>query len=103
MTTPRLVPIRTAADIGHTARAQRRARGMSQEVAARQAGVSRQWVNSFEQGARRAELGLVLDLFAALGLSLAVTDTEIVSPADTEPQGLDVDALLDSLRSADER
>jgi HTH-type transcriptional regulator/antitoxin HipB len=64
------VNIRTATDIGLVLRERRRALGLDQATLAKRIGASRQWVVEIERGKPRAEIGLVLAAFRALGLSL---------------------------------
>jgi transcriptional regulator with XRE-family HTH domain len=80
-----------ARDLGLYMRGRRRAAGLNQSDAARRAGVSRRWLSDFESGKPTAEIGLVFQLIAALGLLMDVR------PAP-EPE-IDLDAYLDSLGS----
>lgn len=64
----------TVRDLGALARAERRARGMTQAELAERLGVSRDWVVRLEQGHPRLEAQRVLDALAVLGLSLDVRD-----------------------------
>jgi HTH-type transcriptional regulator / antitoxin HipB len=78
-----------AHDLGLYVRSRRRAEGLNQSEAARRAGVSRRWLSDFESGKPTAEVGLVLQLIAALGLAMDV------GPAP-EPE-FDLDAYLRSV------
>jgi len=64
--------IRTARDLGHAVRAERRAHRLTQRELAEAAGVSRQWIVSLEAGKPGAELDLVLRTCHALGVQLDV-------------------------------
>lgn len=66
--------IETPAAAGAIVRAQRRARGLSQQALADMAGTSRKFLIDLEAGHKRAELGKTLAVMAALGLTLAATD-----------------------------
>jgi y4mF family transcriptional regulator len=81
-----------ARDLGLYVRSRRRAAGLNQSDAAHRAGVSRRWLSDLESGKPTAEVGLVFQLIAALGLALDVR------PAP-EPE-IDLDAYLDSLGSS---
>jgi HTH-type transcriptional regulator / antitoxin HipB len=60
--------INTPQDLGVVAQAARRRAGASQSEVALRAGVSRQWIGAFEAGHPRAELAIVLQVLAVLGL-----------------------------------
>ena len=54
-------------------RGRRKDLGLSQDLLARSAGVSRKWLSEFERGATTAvELPLVLRVLAALGLAVEI-------------------------------
>lgn len=78
-----------ARDLGLYIRGRRHAAGLNQSDVARRAGVSRRWLSDLESGKSTAEIGLVFQLIAALGLLMDVR------PAP-EPE-IDLDAYLDSL------
>lgn len=78
-------------DLGLFVRSSRREAGLNQSDAARRAGVSRRWLSDLESGKPTAEVGLVFQLIAALGLTVDVR------PAP-KPE-IDLDAYLDSLGS----
>lgn len=62
--------IRTARDIGALIRDERTKAGWDQKTLARQAGVSRLWINEVEKGKPGASVGRVLNTLAALGIEL---------------------------------
>lgn len=70
--------------------------GLTQAELARRAGVSRQWINEFEQGKPTAELGLVLRLLDALELELAIGERGVRWP--WARQDISLDDLLDAHR-----
>ncbi len=61
---------------------------------AKRVGVSRQWLIEAERGKPRAEVGLVLRMLDALGVRLAVDESEI-SPAD---RAQDIEAIVSAAR-----
>jgi y4mF family transcriptional regulator len=63
---------KTPVDVGLILRERRRALGLDQAALAERIGVSRQWLVEVEGGKARAEMGLVLRAFTALGLTLDV-------------------------------
>ena len=80
--------------VGDAAVAARRRRvdlGWSQQDVAARIGASRRWVYQFEGGKLGAEFGLVLRLFAALGIEL-----EIPRPGHIESAALDGAVDLDA-------
>ncbi len=79
----------TVRDLGAAVRAARQQAGLSQQALADRAGVPRQWVSRLETGSNPgAELRKVLDVLAALGLTVTLGP----SP---EPSSLDVDPFAD--------
>lgn len=62
--------IRNARDIGALIREERTNAGWDQKTLAKQAGVSRLWINEIEQGKPGASVGRVLNTLAALGIEL---------------------------------
>jgi HTH-type transcriptional regulator / antitoxin HipB len=62
--------VNTPGDLGAVARTARRRAGLSQTDVANRVGVSRQWIGALEAGHPRAELGIVLQTLAILGLEL---------------------------------
>jgi HTH-type transcriptional regulator/antitoxin HipB len=81
-----------AIDIGLVIRERRRKLNLGQEELARRVNVSRQWIVEIEKGKQRAEIGLVLRTFDALGLFLSIdsgrkaetTQAEIVASVDID-------------------
>lgn len=65
---------RSTADTAAAVRAARRARGLTQAQLAERAGVGRQWLVALEKGHDRAELGKVLAVLSALGLTLTTRE-----------------------------
>lgn len=92
-------PITSIRDVAAAVRGRRQTLGLSQADVARQARVSRQWISEFESGKPTAEIGLVIRLLDALGLSLNLeprdTTGESQPPVVTT---VDLDALLDKHR-----
>ncbi len=79
----------TVRDLGAAVRAARQQAGLSQQALADRAGVPRQWVSRLETGSNPgAELRKVLDVLAALGLTVTLWP----SP---EPTSLDEDPFAD--------
>lgn len=74
-------------EIGALARAARRARGWTQETAALEAGVSRQFVIALESGRHpNAELWRVLSVLSAVGATLSASfSDEVQEPAGSLP------------------
>jgi HTH-type transcriptional regulator / antitoxin HipB len=66
------VIVNTARDVGVVARQARERAGLSQTEVGQRVGVSRQWVGAFEAGHPRAELAIVLQALAVLGLEIGV-------------------------------
>jgi len=64
--------IRTPQDIGTVLRDRRKQLGLDQATLAQQIGVNRKWIIGAERGRARLELGLVLRVLNALGLSLDI-------------------------------
>jgi HTH-type transcriptional regulator/antitoxin HipB len=83
-------------DLAALLRGQRLAAGLTQAQLAAGAGVSRQWISELERGKPTAELGLVLAVLDALGLSLEVRDGPTEHPAPSS--AADLDALLEEHR-----
>lgn len=65
--------INTTHDLASAAKGRRLELGLTQADLAVRAGVSRDWVNSFERGKRTVELARVLNLLEALGLEIELT------------------------------
>lgn len=84
----------TVRDLGAALREARRAAGLSQEALAERAGVSRQWLSRLETGSNPgAELRKVLDVLAALGLTVRL------GPSPQPP--FDVDPFADMFEDRD--
>lgn len=62
--------IRSASDLGAAIRERRRGMGWTQAQLAARIGTSRVWVNEVENGKPRAQLALVLQTLAELGLEI---------------------------------
>ena len=90
--------VRTPKEIGLLIRDRRTTLGMTQANLAKQVGVARQWIVAIEQGKRRAELGLVLDVLWALGLLVDVRKARAGGP-ESEPSPIDL--VLDRARRGD--
>jgi DNA-binding XRE family transcriptional regulator len=89
--------VRSIHDLASAARGRRLELGLSQAEIAARAGVSRDWVNSFEAGKPTVELILVLRILEALNLRLDVARSADL--LDSCPPGsVDLDALLDEYR-----
>ncbi len=89
--------IRTPQDIGAIVRESRQQAGLDQAELARRAGVSRQWLVEMERGKPRAEIGLILRVFNALGLHLQSGSAPYVAGVAEAP-GPDIDAIGDAAR-----
>ena len=95
------IPVRSVTDLGAAIRDRRRALDLSQRDLAERVGVSRQWVVEIEGGKSRAELGLVLRTFEALGVSLAIDDGSTAAAAPRRAVSpSDIDAILDRARGS---
>lgn len=70
-----------ARDLGAAARQKREALGLTQKAVADAAGVSREWLLSFESGKPGVSLSRVFTVLHTLHLSLELSDTE--GDADT--------------------
>jgi y4mF family transcriptional regulator len=86
-------------DVAAAVRGRRQDLGMSQVELARRAGVSRKWISEFESGKSTAEFGLVLRVLDALALSLELRETPARREGLSEGRGVDLDLLLDGLRT----
>ena len=90
--------VRSIAAAAAAVRGRRLELGLSQDVLARRAGVSRKWVYEFEAGKPAAELGHVLRVCEALGLWLDMSpDTERES-APSAGGVFTLDAVLEEYR-----
>jgi len=91
--------VRSLHQIAALTRSRRLELGQTQGALAERAGVSRWWVNEFESGRSRAELGLVLALLEALELDIEIAPAPRgPAPGDTArsaPDAVDLDEHLD--------
>lgn len=88
--------IRTPKDIGAILRESRQKAGLDQAELARRVGVSRQWLVEVERGKPRAEVGLILRVFNALGMPL---QSSSLMPYPTGvADAPDIDAIIDAAR-----
>lgn len=89
--------ITSVKDLAAMVRGRRISLGLSQADLAVRAGVSRPWLSKVETGKPTAELGLVIRLLDALGLSmhLGMADT---GAGDRASAAVDLDALLEEYR-----
>jgi len=90
--------IRTPKDLGAALRDHRRRRALDQLALADKIGASRQWVVEVEKGKPRAEVGLVLRAFDALGLALSIAENP---PSKQATPGVDIDQIVDKARERD--
>jgi y4mF family transcriptional regulator len=84
--------VTTTHDLASAVTGRRIELGLTQSELAERAGVSRDWVNSFERGKRTVELALVLRVFDALGVGMELMQTqapEAMAGADDAKPGLD--------------
>lgn len=88
--------------IGEIQAAVRRRRidmGLSQAEAAERAGVSRDWVNTFERGKRTVEVTHVLRLLSALGFGIDLREPRLPE-TQSLPVGTDAMSLLGAIIEA---
>ena len=90
----RPMKINSMHDMASTIRGRRQDLGLSQARLAARAGVSREWVNSFEGGKPTVEFGLVIRLLDALDLVLDVAPRGPDAGASAREQ-VDLDAFLE--------
>lgn len=83
----------TARDLGVVARQKREALGLTQASAAELAGVTRDWLQSFESGKPGVSLSRVFTVLNALNLHLEVVEN--TDPSDEGPGFDDVFTSLD--------
>jgi HTH-type transcriptional regulator/antitoxin HipB len=93
--------INSIRDLAAAARGRRLKLGLSQAEVASRARVSRPWISEFEAGKPTAELGLVLRLFDALALDLAIAERDDARDGHQarERNPVDLDALLADYRA----
>jgi len=87
--------INSISDVAASVRGRRRDLGLSQADLASRAGVSREWVNSFEAAKATVEFGLVIRLLDAMGLGLDLVKRDDASAGTAF---VDLDALLEEQR-----
>jgi HTH-type transcriptional regulator/antitoxin HipB len=92
------VQIRTPQVLGATVRGQRQKLKLTQASLAEAAGVSRAWLTEFERGKPTVELGRVLAVIAALGLTL---ELRIGDPPAAEKEPIGLHALLEEYDKGD--
>lgn len=100
--------VTTVHHIQASVRGRRKDLGLSQELLARRAGVSRKWLSEFERGTTTAvELPLVLRVLAALGLAVEICANDAghaEESTELEQSGeLDLDKVLRDYTSRDHR
>ncbi len=71
-----MTPITTAADVGAAIAAARKTQKLSQGELAARTGVRQGTISEVENGKATAHIGKVLQLIAALGLNIAITDRQ---------------------------
>ena len=86
--------IRTATDVGHLIRDQRRVAKLTQAQLARRVGVSRKWIIDIEGGKRTAELSLALRTLHALGIDLDARQRR----AQRGGNARDIDAIIEAAK-----
>lgn len=93
--------VRVTRDLATSLRARRLELGLTQAELAARAGVARSWLASVERGKPGAEVGLILRLLDALGLSIYISAPASDEPAqDQRATGrVDIDELLERLRT----
>lgn len=87
----------TSRKLGAALRGRRQELGLSQGEVAEQAGVSRKWLSEFESGKSRADLSLVLQSLAAVGLHLDVSSDASERAHTDEVPTVDLDGLLSDI------
>jgi HTH-type transcriptional regulator/antitoxin HipB len=89
--------IQSIHDLAAAIRGRRTDLGMSQAELAERTGVSRKWIYEFEAGKPAAELGLLLRVLDALGLSIELAPSD--QTAEAAQTGVDLDAVIDEYRA----
>lgn len=89
--------MRSIRDLAAAVRGRRSDLRMSQAELAARAGVSRKWIYEFEAGKPNAEVGLLLRVLDALGLTLEVIP-DGQAEAASRGEAVDLDALIDEHR-----
>jgi HTH-type transcriptional regulator/antitoxin HipB len=91
--------IRTAKDIGALIRDQRKTQKLDQAGLAKKVGVNRRWVLEVERGKPRAEIGLILKTFDALGLSVSIEGKAAARRrGGREIESVDIDAIIENAK-----
>jgi HTH-type transcriptional regulator / antitoxin HipB len=70
------MPLRNVEQLGTAIRLKRKEKNLSQSALAAQLGVERKWVLRLESGNSKAEVGLVLNALAALGIRATLSDQD---------------------------
>jgi HTH-type transcriptional regulator/antitoxin HipB len=92
--------LRTAKDIGALIRDQRKRQKLDQAQLAEKVGVNRRWVLEVERGKPRAEIGLILKTFNALGLALTIEGETAPRRGGGDEIGcLDIDAIIEHAKN----
>ncbi|MEX2658139.1 MAG: helix-turn-helix domain-containing protein [Acidimicrobiales bacterium] len=93
--------MRVTNDLATSLRARRLELGLTQAELAGRAGVARSWLASVERGKPGAEVGLILRLLDALGLSLHIGASDRDEPTRERrtTARVDIDELLERLRT----
>lgn len=97
-----MVAVRNGSDAASLIRAARRARGLTQAQLADRAGVGRQWLVAVEKGHDRAELGKVVSVLRAMGLTLTTHEDVALPDGRTWMTAADAaDAIREELGRSD--
>ena len=78
-------------ELAAVVRAERKSRGLSQAMLAKQAGVGRDWIIGLEKGKSTAEIGLVLRTLGSLGLAIQLGHATKAHA----PDGIDLNEILE--------
>ena len=88
-------------DIGLLVRARRTEKGWTQADLARNVGTTQRWISEIENGKATAEIGMVLQTLAMLGIRLeagapaAPVHRSVAAPLDDLASGSDLDDIVD--------
>ncbi|NEA36171.1 helix-turn-helix domain-containing protein [Streptomyces sp. SID13031] len=93
--------IHTPQAFGATARGQRQRLHLTQAALAEAAGVSRAWLTEFERGKPTVELGLVLAVIAALGITVELRVGDPHAPS-AEQETNELNTLLEDYSRRDD-
>jgi HTH-type transcriptional regulator/antitoxin HipB len=91
--------VRTARDLGAVIRQERKKRGLSQAVLAKDVGVHQPKISSVEKGAPGVRVGLILQILRTLNLELAVTAPSAKKPTknqQAQEAEFDLDAIANT-------